>query len=745
MPGPAAKSVVDGWNMRSENIFICRLVLIAALLGRLPLGAQNLAGTKAIAAAGNTSYALLSDGTVWVWGQTSVWDAAVGGGQPVPARWGDLTDVVAVSPPFALRVDGTVWAYSFDAAYPSTPVRVNGLSGVVAVAGGWASLALKGDGTVWERKGTALAPVSGLTDIVGIARLSSHSLAVKRDGTVWEWGGNGAGDGLRYAASATAAPDGSTPAQVSGLEGVIAVAAGYGHSLALKGDGTVWAWGFNGSGQLGDGTTEARRAPIQVGGVRGVVKIAAGNAHSVVLTGAGDVWAWGCNAGGQLGDGTTTDRSSPVRVAEVTGATDVAAGRFHTLALASDGTVWAWGADQFGQLGDGAPVPFWWQMAAGPPRQVRALTGITKIAAGARHSLALKNDGTLWAWGSNTAGELGDGQIRGDDWPASSIPVEVSGLAEVAGIAGGDGRSLAVTRGGDVCAWGTKAGMGYRPAPVKVEGISGVASVTGGVSAERIFSVDSNCYSEVYRHMAVRDDGSVWEWAVDSLLSPDICAVGSIPAGPAAIAGLTGVRMTVASPRQNLALKRDGMVWEWGLRGPDPLWQGWPASRPTPSLVSGLADIVAVAAATTEGASYHSLALNREGIVWAWGDNFWGQLGDGTTTRRTAPVQVAGIDQIVAIATRGGDMFLGYGHSVVLKVDGTVWEWPVWQSGTAQSLTPVRVAGLSDIVEIAEGGGHTLALRSDGTVWSWGQNLSGQLGVRTIAIRTTPVQVTAPR
>jgi alpha-tubulin suppressor-like RCC1 family protein len=574
-----------------------------------------------------------------------------------------------------------------------------------------------------------------------LAAGARNGLALKRDGTVWMWGDNqdgSLGDGLTTPASTVYGPVVSTPIQVPGLGDVVAVAAGYGHSLALKSDGTVWAWGFNGHGQLGDGTTETRKTPFQVSGLAGVVKIAAGDAHSVAVKGDGTVWAWGSNVGGQLGDGTTTDRLSPVQVSSLSGTATVAAGRFHNLALKDDGTVWAWGDDQFGQLGEAAELQPGPSEAQLGPLQVGGLTGVTKIAAGLTHSLALKSDGTLWAWGDNSVGELGDGQVRASDWPDRSTPVKVSGLAGVAAIAGGDYQSLAVTGDGAVWAWGFNVkgiadGMPpYTLTPVQVSGLSGVVSVTSGVALERDLD-----FGDSYYHLAVCDDGSLWKWSVPRIGGP-------IPAGPAPMAELSDVRMAAASVNQNLALKRDGRVWEWGIGGPKEHWPGAPEPRPTPSQVSGLTDVVAVAA------DNHSLALKRDGTVWAWGPNSLGQLGDGTRTERATPVQVAGLSDVAAIDTRRGEGFLGtYPHSVALKNDGTVWEWPIWEwpinwPDGPKSLTPVQVAGLTDIVAVAEGGGHSLALKRDGTVWAWGQNLSGQLGVRTFAILTTPVQVVGP-
>lgn len=702
------------------------ILALALLWGAAPFHAQNLAGVKAILASGNTSYALLSDGTVWRWGGNQGYSRDP---RTTPVRWGPLSGMLAVSPPLALRADGTVWAWPNPVSTLTSPVRVNGLDGAVAIAGTFVghSLALKRDGTVWSWGYGSFVPapmrLSGLTEVAAIAMGPRHALALKRDGTVWRWGDNldgSLGDGLTGPAPDLDWPFFATPVQVPGLGDVAAIVAGYGHNLALKSDGTVWAWGFNGHGQLGDGATDTRtEEPIQVSGLANVVRIAAGEAHSVAVKSDGTVWTWGSNVGGQLGDGSTTDRLLPVPVSGPNGTVAVAAGRYHTLALSADGTVWAWGDDQFGQLGDGVELTSGYPVPLGPV-QVGGLTQVTKIAAGSGHSLAMKSDGTLWAWGDNTSGQLGDGQIRREDWPDAAIPVKVSGPAGLAAIEGGAGQSFGITSDGAVWIWGANAGtrdgkVVSTSTPVQVSGLSGVLSVSPAPDT-----------SGPYDDLAVCQDGSVWKWGVQyrwfvNPLAPDPL----LPIGPVLVTEISDVQMVAGK----VALKRDGTVWEWG------------ASGAAPTQVSGLSDVVAVAA------FWHRLALKRDGTVWGWGSNYSGELGDGTTTERATPVQVAGLSDVVAIDTRYGEQWSVSPHSVALKQDGTVWEWPIWEfksSWAAKSLVPVQVAGLNDIVAIAEGGGHSLALKRDGTVWAWGWNGYGQLGVRTFAIRTTPVQVVGP-
>ena len=207
---------------------------------------------------------------------------------------------------------------------------------------------------------------------------------------------------------------------------VIEIAGGGGHTIALKSDGTVWTWGNNGDGQLGDGGTTGSSIPDQVNDLSGVSAIASGADHSMALKSDGTVWAWGRNQFGQLGDGTTIQRNTPVQVSGLTGVTAIAGGALHSIALKSDGTVWTWGLNENGQLGDGTGTN------KTTPVQVSGLTDVTAIAGGVEHTIALKNDGTVWGWGHNQLGQLGDG--TSGSGTNKSTPVQVNGLTGVISI-----------------------------------------------------------------------------------------------------------------------------------------------------------------------------------------------------------------------------------------------------------------------------------------------------------------------
>lgn len=299
----------------------------------------------------------------------------------------------------------------------------------------------------------------------------AHTVALKADGTVWAWGDNSYGQ-----LGIGSAPGSLVPKKV--LTGVIAVAAGDSHSVAVKTDGTVSVWGDNSYGQLGDGTDTGRSKPKAVKGLTGVVAVAAGVGHTVALKSDGTVVTWGSNPDGELGNGTTNDSYTPITVPGLTGVTAIAVGPsgYHTVALKSDGTVVTWGYNNKGQLGDGTT-----DNGLGPVA-VPGLTGVVALAAGDAHSVAVKSDGTVVAWGSNSNGQLGDGTTND-----SLAPVAVAGLAGVVRVAAGDAHTVAVKSDGTVAAWGYNGdgelGDGTttdNPNPEVVAGIVGVIGVAAG-------------------------------------------------------------------------------------------------------------------------------------------------------------------------------------------------------------------------------------------------------------------------
>lgn len=281
-------------------------------------------------------------------------------------------------------------------------------------AWGYNALGQVGDGSLTTRKSPVV--VAGRTDMVQVATGAYHSLSLARDGTVWSWGWNAfgqLGDGTTR--------DRLRPVKVKGLSDVVSISAGWYHNLALKQDGTVWAWGWNIFGQVGDGTLTDRWLPVQVSGLTDMTNISAGAYHNIgVVSQSSSMRAWGWNGFGQLGDGTLTTRTVPVAIESPfkLATRMVSAGYLHNVGVNNTGEVFGWGWNAFGQLGTGT-------VADGRlPKSIACNTtrpgcyqksnlGAVWVSAGGAHSLILATDGTVWSYGSNVFGILGDGPAEG--------------------------------------------------------------------------------------------------------------------------------------------------------------------------------------------------------------------------------------------------------------------------------------------------------------------------------------------
>lgn len=334
--------------------------------------------------------------------------------------------------------DGKVYAWGDNAAgqlgdgttkVHSCPVRVEGLSGVVSVATGGAgdmghTLAVTRSGSVWAwgmnmygQLGTnstcsSIIPVClpDIEDAKFVAATHYRSIAMKSDETLWAWGYNVLGQ----TGSPPPAVNALKPVAVIGVGPCMAVSVSDNYTIAVRRDGTLWTWGSNSYGRLGDGTMINRDRPAQVKGIEDVVAVSAGAEHVVVVKRDGTVWAWGWNSYGQLGDGTTINRSVPVRVSGLTGVIAVAAGHSYTVVLKGDGTVWSWGRNIGGALGDGTTDNRL------TPVQIVGLSNVKSIASGGSHVVALQRDGTVWTWGSNTWHQLGNGTGAN-----SAVPIQI--------------------------------------------------------------------------------------------------------------------------------------------------------------------------------------------------------------------------------------------------------------------------------------------------------------------------------
>jgi len=385
----------------------------------------------------------------------------------------------------------------------------------------------------------------------------------------------------------------------------------------------VLGWGRNTAGQVGDNTWINRSTPVVTCAVgatdcatsplTSVTAITGGGIHTVALRADGSVLSWGANYDGELGDGTTTSRYTPVPVCAVgatdctatplTGVTAIAAGAAHSLALLSDGTVVSWGRNYYGRLGDGTytdrHTPVRVCAVSATDCTANPLTGVVAIAAGSLHSLALLDDGTVVAWGDNWNGQLGDGTSAGSAMPK---PVCAAGAVDCT-----------------------------------ANPLTGVTAITAGAS----------------HNLVRRDTGDVVAWGFNGngQLGNGTTTTRHTPvpvcAGAAtdcATDPLTGVRSLAAAPNgaHVYALLDSGAVLSWGFNGNGELGNDTTTDRSTPGAVcaagaldcatSPLGGVTAIAAGGQAGA-----AVGPGGTVVTWGGNYDGQLGDGTSTKRLVP------------------------------------------------------------------------------------------------------------
>jgi alpha-tubulin suppressor-like RCC1 family protein len=365
--------------------------------------------------------------------------------------------------------DGASWV----AAGPSS-------SGSVAYAWGSNSNGKLGDNTTSSRS----SPVSVVGDISDWVQLSSggnHSLGLRANGTAWAWGLNSFGQ----LGDNTITSRRSPVSVVGGYTDWKQVSAGYSHSLGIRANGTAWAWGRNLGGSLGDSTTTSRRSPVSVvGGYTDWVQVDAGGHSNLGLRADGTLWAWGRNVHGELGDNTTSSRLSPVSV--VGGITDwvqvsVAIGQIdlHSIAIRADGTAWSWGSNFGGKLGDGTT-----NNTSSPVSVVGGYTDWKQVSAATSHSLGIRANGTAWAWGYNTSGQLGDNTTSNRSSPVSVV----GGFTDWISVAAGEFFSIGERANGTAWAWGFNSSgqlgdttTSSRQSPIEIAGnFTDWVSVTAG-------------------------------------------------------------------------------------------------------------------------------------------------------------------------------------------------------------------------------------------------------------------------
>ena len=864
-----------------------------------------------ISAGAYHNLALASDGSTWAWGLNG--SGQLGNGQ-------HATGNKNIS-------------YTDNNASKATPVKIQSPANIrftKVSAGFYHSLALDDDGNAWAwglngtgQLGIGVDPgTSAASNFnntadkdqptkvvmptgVHFTQISAggvESLALDDQGRVWAWGLNNAGQ------LGTGAGDKNNPVQNKPVQiripddsRIIAISTGWFHSLALDDQGRVWAWGLNGSGQIGngkngtsymDGSVNAPTPTLsQLPNTVVIKRISAGAYYSLAIDNTGQAWAWGLNSSGALGNGakgskgiwdaesTSADTNKPVQVQSPIGTrfVQINATAYHTTAIDETGQAWAWGLNGSGQLGNGQSGSNYTDnsVSAAKPNKVEMPSNIhaVQIYAGYSHSIALGSDGQTYSWGYNASGQLGNGNtIQGGIWdnasgeqdtshpnpvlfpeparitgakfdgiPSTTIPSrQADGTWRITSPAHPEGlvkldvdwsmegtrpteqfdyRYLSATKhkvtfmtsedsSAPPSQWVDDGGQAVRPVsdPARAgwlfDGwflnevaydfadpvVSDMTLAAHWTKGDGSWSTDRKQgattggdnviltppaargikFSQVSGgdafSLALGSDGALYSWGSNAKGQLGIGSAGSkdnsaLRDTPTRVTAPQGVRFIAVSAGglHSLALDSSGQAWAWGMDGSGQLGDGRNGSSTTDDSVKSTAPIKVqmpkgVRFTRIAAGYYHSLALDEQGGVWAWGLDGAGQLGDGHLgSDRDDNTVIAKVPTKVKSPTgvKFTQITAGAYHSLALDDTGKVWAWGlngVGQLGNGENAgavglnsksksLPTRVSmdGNTRITQLATGAYHSLALDNTGQVWAWGLNSSGQLGMGTSA------------
>jgi alpha-tubulin suppressor-like RCC1 family protein len=501
------------------------------------------------------------------------------------------------------------------------------------------------------------------------------------------------------------------------------IACGYHHSGAIKDDGTLWTWGRGTHGQIGDNSIVSKSSPVQtIAGGTDWAQVSCGPFTTGAIKTDGSLWLWGDGSTGEIGDNATVKRSSPVQT--VAGGTDwkqVYCGYYHTIAVKTDGTLWSWGADWYGQLGDGTTVD-----KSSPVQTISGGTDWSKVACGYSISTAIKTDGTLWTWGADWYGQIGDGASI----THRSSPVQTTaGGTDWTEVAAGGPRVAAISNPDEILmelwAWGGNY-SGPLGDGTNVNKSSPVQTISGGTDWSQV--------AAGWWHTA----GIKWLWGWDGYgqLGDESTTNKSSPVQT--VVGGTDWTDVTCGYASSAAIKTDGTLWLWGINNAGQLGDGTSVNKSSPvQIITGGTDWSQLSMK-----AFHAGAIKTDGTLWMWGSN-GARLGDNTLLNRSSPVQT------ISGGTDWDQVSCGTSHTGAIKTDGTLWMWGgntgcLGDGTNINRSSPVQtISGGIDWYQVACGRDHTAAIKNDGTLWTWGQNNAGQLGDNTNVSKSSPVQTTA--
>lgn len=457
-----SNGMVFSWGMNDYG----QLGYYTSSVQKVPAAISNLSGIEKISA-GNYHTLFLKDGFPYACGRNvsgELGDGTLSGGSFIRRVQGiyNMTDIFG-GRGFSVALDTNGYVYTWGdnmygqlgdgGKYSNSPKEIAGLNNIIKVSMTfYHALALRSDGTVWawgrndngqlgngnfENSSTPVQ-VQGLTDVISVAAGDVHSLAVKSDGTVWAWGSSNYG---QLAIPELYRQKTNVPVQIPQLTNVKEVIAGYGHSMVIKNDKTLWVFGYNGYGMLGIGDNSQPQTPVQVTSLSNVKTVTSSNQTTIIALEDGSVYACGSNIYGQLGNGTSTSSPLPVLLSGISNIQTVASGSCFSFAVADDKTVYGWGHGKY--LGNGLN-----NLVHKTPELINNFTDVIKISSGDSNTVAVKSDNSVWCWGENQNGESNRDHI------SIYTPQELSVGRYISDVSAGHSTVLGLSIEGRVVAWG---------------------------------------------------------------------------------------------------------------------------------------------------------------------------------------------------------------------------------------------------------------------------------------------------
>ena len=678
----------------------------------------------------NSTFALRSDGTLFLWGTfTNILTSVTG--KSSPAQLGTLSWASASttgSNIYLIQSDGKLWG-----------AGING-SGQLGV------------GDTISR--SSLIQIDAGNSYITVSGGNLHVMAIKSDYTLWAWGFGTTGQ-LGIGSVITR----SSPVQITSASysSWLVISAGNALSAGITTNGSLWVWGNGANGQLGNGGTLSRSAPTQIGG-SSFTSVSVGDQYISVIKADSTLWTWGLGTFGQLGQGDTLSRSSPIQIG-TSSFTLVSSGNTASsgsTAIGVDGTLWGWGLNNAGQLAQGDTIN------RSSPVQIGTSSWTIVSLTGTGTVIGLTKDNLLWAWGYNISGTIGDGTLT-----SRSSPVQIGtkidlvvisptqiGTSSWTSVAAGYSHSLAIRSDGKLFSWGDNS----------------YGQLGAGLSISSVVAGGSNT-------AVIRSDGTLWTWGWGPLGDGTVLSRSS----PVQVTGGKFWKKVFVANSSMYGIDSNNLLFVWGFNNTGQLGDSTTVTKSNPIQI-GNSSWVQVAAPVMTNAgpvnSNHQIAvyaIRSDGALFVWGFNNTGQLGLGDMVNRSSPVQVgtsswtqvvAGDGYFIGLTTDGtlygagqtinatlgtpllwSKILTGEGTTYAIRNDGKLFAWGINNAGqlgdgtVIDKSSPIQI-GTSNWLAVSAGTSYVAAIKSDNTLWNWGINTYGQLGLTTDTVaRSSPTQV----